>query len=166
MKKFCLALFVCVLAITLCACENSTQINACAITEITSPGSKNYGIRITFAQDKRIENKEIDVQVMASDKGSLTIWEENNDKKTITFADKDKWYSLTTLIVRGEDKPNTEQFVGFGQALTKTYLFNTEKPINLTFRVVAGEVQPNVQGSGQVLTGTTPISQEFVLKCA
>lgn len=148
------------------ACEKATEIRAAAISEITAAGSDNFGIKITFSEDKRIETKGVDIQVM-SDKAidNVTIWHENQkEKMSIAFAEKDKWYSLTTLLVKAQNKPNTEKFEKFGEALTKTYLFNSEEKFKLKFRVVVGDPQPNVHESGEVLTGTFEISNEFTLK--
>ena len=146
------------------ACENATKIRAVSITEITSAGSDNYGIRIAFQEDKRIEEKGVDIQVKSSKVGDVIIWQEGKKKETISFTESDKWYSLTTLFVMAQDKPNTETFEEFGQALTKTYLFNSSDSKALTFRVIVGDIEPNIHGSGQVLTGSMDVSKEFVLK--
>ncbi len=168
MKKIAKASFVFMMALCslfcFTACEEATKIRAASITEITSAGSDNFGIKIVFHDDKRIEEKGVDIQVMSSKKGDVVIWHEGKDKETITFAENDKWYSLTTLFVLAEDRPNTETFEEFGQSLTKTYLFNSEEKINLTFRVIVGDIEPNIHESGQVLTGSMDVSKEFVLK--
>lgn len=169
MKKFFYGFSVCVMAVValffMTACNNATQIMAASITEITGAGSDNYGVRISFLEDKRLEKKSVDIQIKCSKKiDNVVIWHENQEKQSIAFAEQDKWYSLTTLICVAQNKLNQEEFEKFDQALTKTYLFNSAEKFTLTFRVVAGESQPNVQGSGNVLTGSTPISNEYVLK--
>ncbi len=147
------------------ACESATEIRAVSISEITSAGSDNYGIRISYQEDKRIEKKGTDIQVKCDKKiDNVIIWHEGQDKKSIAFGEKDRWYSLTTLLASADNKPNTEKFETFDQALTKTLLFNSGEKINLTFRVVVGDIEPNVHGSGEVLTGSTQVSNEFVLK--
>ena len=49
-------------------------------------------------------------------------------------------------------------------ASSRRYLFASKKPLKLTFRVVAGQAVDNAEKSGQVLTGSVPISDEFTLK--
>ena len=112
--------------------------------------TKEKGVDIYVKCDKKIDN--------------VIVWEEGQEKQSIAFAEKDKWYSMTFLLAMAENKPNTEQFDKFGEALTQTYIFNSTERIKLTFRVVVGDVEPNVQGTGEVLTGSMNISKEFVLK--
>ena len=83
---------------------------------------------------------------------------------TLNLYKKDDWYSLTSLIAIAQDKSNTEKFMPFKDAVTKTYIFNSEKPIELTLRVVAGDVEENSQKTGDVLVGSEDISDEFKLK--
>ena len=169
MKKIFLSFVTCfivlLVGVTFFGCENATDIRASAISEITAAGSDNYGIRITFQEDKRIENKSLDIQVKCDKKiDNVIIWHENEDKQSIAFGKEDEWYSLTSLLCLAANKPNTEKFEPFGEALTKTYMFNSGEKIKLTFRVVVGDAQANAQKSGQVLTGSVQVSNEFELK--
>ncbi len=169
MKKvficFILGLMIFAGGATFFGCENATEIKAVSITEITSAGSENYGIKISYQDDKRIEKKGTDIQVKCDRKiDNIVIWHEGQEKKSIAFGEKDRWYSLTTLLAFADNKPNTEKFEEFGQALSKILLFNSKEKIKLTFRVVVGDIEPNVQGSGEVLTGSTEVSNEFILK--
>lgn len=159
------ALMICVCGVGLMACENATEIRAVSITEITTAGSDNYGIRISYAEDKRIEKKGTDIQIKCDKKiDNVVVWHEGQDKRSIAFGEKDRWYSLTTLLAFSDNKPNTEKFEEFGEALTKTLLFNSGEKIKLTFRVIVGDIEPNIQETGEVLTGSVDVSKEFVLK--
>lgn len=160
------AIFVCLgCAMTLSSCENATEIQAATITEITAAASDNYGIRVAFLDDKRIEEKGVDIYVKCDKKlDNVVVWKEGEEKKSIAFAEKDKWYSMTSLFALTDNKPNTEQYDKFGEALTQTYIFNSTEKIKLTFRVVAGDIEPNAHGTGEVLTGSMNISKEYVLK--
>lgn len=85
MKK-CKILLCCllsVLCLTLFACENATALRVASISEITSAGSKNYGVRITYQQDKRVEEKATDVQIKFNKLGKVVFWEENQEKDNI-----------------------------------------------------------------------------------
>lgn len=164
-KGVTLALMILICGVSFIACENATEIRAVSINEITAAGSDNYGIRISYQDDKRIEKKGTDIQVKCDKKiDNVIIWHEGQEKKSIAFGEADRWYSLTTLLVNADNKFNTEEFEEFGEALTKTLLFNSQEKIKLTFRVVVGDIEPNIHGSGEVLTGSTVVSNEFVLK--
>lgn len=57
-----------------------------------------------------------------------------------------------------------EKFENFKDALTKTYLFNYDGKIELTFRVVVGNKEDNIDGNGEILVGSEPVSDQFNLK--
>lgn len=148
----------------LCSCENSTQLQCATISEITAVGSKNYAVRINFLNDKRVEEKYVDVQIKCNKTCSLTFWEENQDKMTLNIDDYDEWFSLTTLICEASDKVGEENFEKFKDATGKTYLFNYDGNLEITLRVVVGDVEDNSSGTGQILVGSEPISDQKTLK--
>ena len=78
--------------------------------------------------------------------------------------DYDEWYSLTNLIAISKNKEGKETFEKFSEATGRTYLFNYDGEIEITFRVVVGDIEENSQGSGQILVGSEPISKQFTLK--
>lgn len=167
MKKrsiiFSLTFMFCAL-IFLTACENSTQLNCATINEITSAGSENYAVRISFQEDKRIKDKGVDVQIKFSEIGNVKFWEEYGEKLDFNIEEKDRWYSLTSLIVQAKDRANSEKFVVFSEAQTKTYLFSSEKAVNITMRVIVGDIKQNSLKMGEILVGSEPISSEYTLK--
>ena len=91
-------------------------------------------------------------------------WQENQERLTIEFDDYDEWYSLTSLIYHSQDRAGQENFDEFEKAVTKFYLFNSDKDLSLTFRVVAGDLEDNSDSQGQVLVGSEVISKQFTLK--
>lgn len=145
-------------------CENSTKITAAYISESTGAGSENYGVKISYSQDSRLEGKYTDVQVRFSQKGEIVVWKENQEKISYTIADYDEWYSLTTIFAQGEGEKGEEKFELYDDVKSKSYLFNSETPQEITFRVVVGKIQQNFQGTGQILVGSEPISDHFTLK--
>ena len=160
-----LALFLLILApVFLFACENATMIRTAAITEITAVGSKNYGVRISFANDRRLEEKSVDVQVKFNKTGEIIFWEENNEKLTFEISEVDEWYSLTNLIAIATDGEGGEDFERHNEARTRTYLFNYDGRININLRVVAGQKELNSDETGYILVGSEPISDQFTLK--
>lgn len=149
-------------------CEQSTQLRTATISEITSAGSEDYGVRVTFLSDDRLEGKGVDVQVKFSKTGTITIWQENDKKFDYEILESDEWYSMTTIITV-KDNPenaNTETFETHDKALAKTYLFNYsgEGKMDITLRVVAGNKMENGYKTGEILVDSKPISEQFTLK--
>lgn len=146
------------------ACETATLIRTATISEITSVGSKNYGVRINFANDSRFEKMVVDVQVKFNKTGQITFWEENQEKLTFNIDEVDEWYSITNLIYKAKDKEGQEDFEYHNQARTRTYLFNFDGRININIRAVAGEKELNSDENGYILVGSEQISDQFTLK--
>lgn len=153
-----------VVSLTAFACEDSTQLRCAAITEITAAGSENYGVRISFLQDKRLQDKYVDVQVKFNKTGEITFWEENQEKMEFIIEDFDEWYSIEYLKAKATSTEGSEKFEKFEKALARTYLFNYDGKIELTFRVVAGDIEDNSTETGEILVGSEPISKQFTLK--
>ena len=166
MKKYSFfVLFLAIFALFLfSACENATVIHTVSISEITAAGSKNYGVRISFANDSRLDEKYVDVQVKFNKLGMLTFWQEHNEKLTFEIDEVDEWYSLTSMFVDAKGQNGTEDFEEHNSALTRTYLFNFDGKLNINIRVVAGNKEENSAGNGYILVGSEPISDQFVLK--
>jgi len=152
----------------LTGCEQSTQLRTASFNEITSAGSEDYGIRVSFASDDRLEGKGVDVQVKFNKTGTITMWQENEEKFEYEILESDEWYSMETIFTIKDKKENvnTEKFETHDKVTTKTYLFNYngEGGIELTFRAVAGDIQENGYKTGQILLDSTPISNQFTLK--
>ncbi|MBO5394579.1 MAG: hypothetical protein J6A28_01570 [Clostridia bacterium] len=165
-KKVRLLILPILVALALCGCENSTDITAAFISESTSAGSENYGVKITYSDDSRLEEKYTDVQIKFSKKGEIVIWKENQEKFTYKIDDYDEWYSMTVIFAAVEGKEGKEEFEPIKSVLAKSYFFNSEIAQEITFRVVAGDIEENSTGSGYILVGAEPISNQFTLKIA
>lgn len=168
MKKiFKFAMFI-VFASVLTGCEQSTQLRTASFSEITSAGSENYGVRVSFLNDSRLDGKGVDVQIKFNKKGTITMWQENQEKFDYEILDSDEWYSMTTIftIKDNPENANTETFETHEKAVSRTYLFNYkgEGGIELTLRAVAGDKQENAYKTGEILVDSTPISDQFNLK--
>lgn len=145
-------------------CENSNDLQLASFSNVTVAGSTNYTIKVHFSEDKRVEDKSVDTQIYVSEPCTLVFWEDNTQKRTLTVDQKGAWYSLTTLIVRSDKKPNTEEYTKYSEVLDKTYLFNSDKDITMLIRVVIGDTQDNSAGTGKILTNTEKISSPFTVK--
>ena len=164
MKKIFVFLSVLLLTFTMVGCEKSTQLKTATIREITMAGSDNYAVVISYAQDKRLEGKGTDVQVKFDNLGKIKIGKEHQEKFEYKIKDYDEWYSMTTIFAENEGKQGQEEYEEYQDALNKTYLIEYDGEIKITFRVVAGDIEENYQGTGQILAGSEPISDQFTLK--
>lgn len=163
-KNIIFALIICALSFTLSACEKSTQIKAASIREITTSGSDIYGVSISYADDDRLEGKGTDIQIKFNNIGTIKIGKEHQDKFDYKINDYDEWYSMTAILAEKDGKQGQEKFEKYEDALTKTYLFQYDGDIKITFRVVIGEIEENSAGTGEILAGSEPISDNFTLK--
>lgn len=158
------ALFLLSFMFLFVGCEDSTMIKSAFISEATSAGSDEYVLRINFQTDSRLESESVDVLIKSDKPVNLTFWEENQEELTLTFDRSDYWESLTHLVTLSKGEAGRETFEKFAEVTNKSYIFKSEEPVNLTFRVIAGQVQDNSDDTGQILIGTDNISEEFVLK--
>lgn len=163
-KKILIALLISVLSFTLLGCEKSTQIKAASIREITSSGSDIYGVVISYAEDDRLEGKGTDIQVKFNNIGTIKIGKENQERFDYRVGDYDEWYSMTNIFAQAENKQGQEKFEKYEDALTKTYLFEYDGDMKITFRVVVGDIEENTDGTGEILAGSEPVSDQFTLK--
>ena len=166
MKKICsvLGMFLLALSISLFGCEDATKLSCATISEITPAGSENYGVRVNYLSDSRLDGKSTDVQIKFNKIGEITIWQENQDKFNYKIEDIDEWYSMTTIFAEAKDKAGEEKFEEFKGAIAKTYLFNFDGSIEITFRVVVGDAEENGAGTGEILVGSEAISDNYTLK--
>ncbi len=144
-------------------CESSTILKCAIISEATSVGSKNYITKITFLDDSRLNKKGVDIQVKFNKIGNIFIGKENEEKINYKIEEIDEWYSLTTIFAKAGDNQN-EYFEYFENAIDKTYIWNYDGSIEVTLRVVVGDIEKNYEENGQILVGSEPISNQFVLK--
>lgn len=166
MKKSLSFIFIVILFLSsfaLFSCEGAAFLKCATISDVTATNSDDYAIKISFFQDKRLEDKYVDIQIKSNKVADIVVWEENKDKVTISLDDYDEWFSLTSLICYGEGKEGQEKFDKFSESYQKTYLFNYDGKLNLTFRVVVGDVEDNIDGTGKILLGSEVISKQFTL---
>ena len=162
-KIFALILFVLALSIPLYACEQSTKLRTATIKESTMSGSENYVVNIAYAEDKRLDGKGTDVQIKFNNIGTIKIGKENEEKFDYEIKDYDEWYSMTAIFAEQAGKSGQEKFEKYEDAIAKTYIFNYDGDMKITLRVVAGDIEENSQGTGEILAGSEPISDNFTL---
>lgn len=150
----------------LSGCEASTSIKVASLSEITAAGSSDYAIRIEFADDDRLEQKEYDIQLKCDTENvDLTFWRESEQKITSSISVKNRWHSLTSLKVDAAGLSGQESFQKLKDAVSESYIFNVSAPCKLTFRVVAGEATENSAKTGQILANVDPVSDELTIEC-
>ena len=165
MKKLSSVFFsIMLFSFILSGCESSVKIQGASICETTSAGSKNFSVNISYFQDSRLENLGSDVQLRFNKIGEITFWEDNKEKLIFNIDEFDTWYSLTNLIAIAQDNEGNENFVLQKDAVNKNYIFSSNQNIEISIRVVAGNIVKNSYGTGYILTDSMPISDVFVLK--
>lgn len=162
--KFLALLIIC--ACIFAGCESSNEITVAYLSNATSAGSEDYAVKITFQQDDRVEKKYYDIQIMSDvDDLQFTFFQEGEGKMSATISQSNRWNSLTSIIYSSMGQEGKESFEQLKNAVDVIYVFNVEKPAKLFFRVVAGEVEDNADGTGEILANTQPVSADFVLNC-
>lgn len=162
--KFLALLIIC--ACIFAGCESSNEITVAYLSNATSAGSEDYAVKITFQQDDRVENKYYDIQIMSDvDDLQFTFFQEGEGKMSATISQSNRWNSLTSIIYSSMGQEGKESFEQLKNAVDVIYVINVEKPAKLFFRVVAGEVEDNADGTGEILANTQPVSADFVLNC-
>ncbi|MBQ8444361.1 MAG: hypothetical protein IJX25_03315 [Clostridia bacterium] len=166
MKKKYLSLlaFICIAMLGFVGCEKSTDVIASYISESTSAGSENHGVRITYASDSRLKGKAVDTQIKFSKRGEIVLWQEGGEKFTYTIEDYDEWYSITVIFAEFQGNEGKEKFEKFDDVLSKSYFFHSQQSQEITFRTVVGDIEQNSAGTGEILVGSEPISNQFTLK--
>ncbi len=145
------------------ACEKSTQIRSASFSEITSAGSKNYGVKVTYSEDKRLKEKGTDIQIKFNKTGTIKIWQEGKEKFDYVIEDFDEWQSMTHILNQAYGKGEGDKFEKYQDVLSKSYLFNFDGNIKITFRAIVGEIEKNSDESGEILVGGQTISDNFTL---
>ena len=164
-KSFVVCTMLLLISFIFVGCEKAVKIRAATFSDITAAGSENYVVRVSYSEDKRLKGKGSDVQIKFSKTGTIKLGREGQEKFNYEIEDYDEWYSLThifneadTTNVRGDRYEKIED------ALTKTYIINSDQKMKITFRVVVGEIEENSTGDGEILVGSQAISDNFVLK--
>lgn len=166
LRKVKYLIFPVLAALLFSGCEQANELIVASFSNATADGSENFAAKLNFQQDKRMEEKFFDVQIMLDTENTkIVFWKEGEDKVTVTIAEKNRWKSLTSLQVGAAGLAGTEDFTRLKDAVDVTYIFNTEKPVKIFLRVVAGEAVDNSAGTGKILANTEPVSKDFVLEC-
>lgn len=165
MKKL-LSIFFYIMTVTilLTGCENSLKIHGASISETTMVGSRNYSINISYFQDSRLADLGTDVQLRFNKTGEVTFWEDNSEKINFVIDEFDTWYSLTNLIAVANGNTGKENYVKFKDVSNKNYIFSAIQDLEISIRVVVGNIVANSTATGYILTESMPVSDIFVLK--
>lgn len=145
-------------------CESGTQIRCAHISEITSALSTDYAVRVVLDNDKRMEDKFVDIQIRANKKNQiLTFGEEMEDGFSICLAKKDYWYNLNYLISKANGTSHEAGYKKYEDFGNKVYMFSAQNDVDLTFRVVVGQIKTNQETEEEILVLSEEISDEVVV---
>lgn len=163
MKKIVLILLC--FCFLLVGCESEQKLEAAHISEITGARSTSYAIKVTLDDDKRIDDKYVELQIKCSDEGQVvSIGQELKDSYNIYFPKKDFWYNLTYLTSVTNGVKTEEGYMKFEEFGNKVFNLKTDSDTTLTFRVVVGDKKENEQTGDEILVLSEPISKEVTVK--
>lgn len=160
MKKFFIGLLGVLFCFVVVGCTNETQLRVAHISNITSGNSTNYAIKVELENDKRVEERYVDLQVKA-DKAEqfVSIGEENKEMRDVFFEKADFWYNLTYLTTGGDEN----EYQTYKEHGSKIFNLTTKSDVTLHFRVVAGKVKGKEEQKETILVLSEEISDELAL---
>lgn len=165
MKKFVLIFFCVCFSFLALGCESETQLRVAKISDITTPLSTQYAIRVSLEDDERVEERYVDLQIKSSkDNQTLRFGEENNESYTLTLKKKDYWYNLTYLISQTNGVGMEGEYEKYSDFGNKVFNFSSPNDVTLTFRVVAGKEKENKESGEKILVLGEDISKEVKIK--
>ncbi|MEG1752191.1 MAG: hypothetical protein RR140_03320 [Clostridia bacterium] len=124
-----------------------------------------HAVLINYSQEKLYKNKGVDLRLKSGTANvTFMVRKDLENFVSITLPEANEWHSLTTLLCNASEKPNTENFVKYDDAVNTTWLFKSEKDFCVQILCVAGDKFPNATKTGFLLTDTEPISKQFNLK--
>ena len=162
-KRFLIVL--CVLFLFVSGCDKETTLNLAHISDNTLGKSTEYSVKVVLDDDDRMDEKYVDLQVRSSEKDQIVnVGEHGKEKITLRLEKENYWYNLTFLIDRANGISSEGGYLKYGDYGNKIFNLNVPNDVNLTFRVVAGNVKKNEDSAEEILVLSEPISNEFVLE--
>lgn len=161
MKKLFL-IFLCVCFCFMAGCENETQIRVAHLSNITGALSTEYAVKVCLDNDQRLQDKYVDLQIKADKDGQiLTFGEEMQEQFTICLPRKNYWYNLTYLLNKANGLGELTGYQKYEDFGNRVFMFSAENEVNVSFRVVAGEIKTNPQTNETILVLSEDISKEL-----
>ena len=145
-------------------CETENSLKTAHISDKTNDLSTKYAVLFALDEDDRLTEKYVDIQLKSNKQDQqLSIFEENKNALTITLPEKDFWYNMSYLISRanGTKEAGYQKYEDFG---TKHFVFTTENDVDITFRVVCGDLKKNEETQEEIMVLSEPISKETTIK--
>lgn len=166
MKRF-RNLFLIILCVCFCfmaGCEAETKLRTAHISEITGALSTDYGIKVVLDKDDRVADKFVDLQIKSSEAEQvLTFGEERGTQYSICLPKSEYWYNLTYLISKTNGVSDESGYQNYEDYGNKVFLFSADNDVNLTFRVVTGDVKKNTDSGEEILVLSEDISTEVTV---
>ncbi len=155
-NKSLLVLVVLCFCFMLFGCQTSKNALSVVLTDITT---KDSTIRINYEQEEDYKNKYTDILIKSNqDNQKLKVALELDVYCCIKLEQKDKFYSLSQLIANA--KIVKTEYEKYDDAVSKTYIFNSQNDVKLNFVAVVGELNENTNS----LVNTFNVSKELTLE--
>jgi len=94
----------------------------------------------------------------------LIFGEENADVMQLEIPKADYWYNLTYLIDNTNGVSAEGGYFAYEDFGNRMYIFTSENDVELTFRIVAGQIKTNNETGEQILVLSEEISDELEIK--
>lgn len=145
-------------------CENQTKVRCAYINDITGALNTRYSIKVILDEDDRVSDKYVDLQIKSNkEEQQLKFGIENGDAYTLTIPKKDYWYNLTYLISETNGTGVEAGYTLYEDFGNRVYNFSSNNDVDLTFRVVAGQVKKNTDTQENMLVLSEDISEEVTI---
>ena len=164
MRKIFIVICCICFSFTLLGCEAENSLKTAHISDKTNDLSTKYAVLFALDQDDRLTEKYVDIQLKSNKQAQeLSVFEENQNSLTITLPEKDFWYNMSYLISKanGTKEAGYQKYEDFG---AKHFVFATENDVDVTFRVVCGDLKKNEGTQEEILVLSEPISKETIIK--
>ena len=82
---------------------------------------------------------------------------------SICLPKSEYWYNLTYLISKTNGVSDESGYQNYEDYGNKVFLFSADNDVNLTFRVIAGDVKKNTDSGEEILVLSEDISTEVTV---
>ena len=161
MKKIRLVVCIvlCFSLVFFAGCKQEGYAQSVTFSDITSAGSKDTTFRVNFQNEKDYEKLGVDIWIKSKTAGAtFKIKKELENFVLVTLENKDTYYSLSKLIC--EQKGEEFAYTIYKNAVSKSYIINSENEYNLTLKAVVGEIS----SYKALLVSPVDVSKEFLLQ--
>ncbi len=165
MKKLLLIVICVCFSFIFTACETQTQVRCAYISDITAALSTKHSVKVVLDDDERVNEKFVDVQIKSNKENQfLQFCEENHQGYSLFLPKADYWYNLTYLISQTNGAAGEAGYEVYQDYGNKVFNLTSKNDVELTFRVVVGQIKDNEESGEQILVLSERVSKEVSIE--